>query len=164
MLRMLQLDVEQWRKVTLGQQPTPTRYREILKSKGFVVDPVADELLKQVDVEKKPMDVMLASGSVGELGFATAVSYARICQRIESVGYGLCPPEAGPAIRLMHDMQPYPFELRVAMRPLMVGSGPYIFSIRHLEGGRRLSASRASADILWPPEIRFVFTLPFGGN
>lgn len=156
--------VERWRAVVLGVQTTSAEYRMQLLRRRINIDELADEMLDLMVVARERRTIMLAAGSLGELGLVEAVPYEQVCQRIIEAGYILCPAEAGAAIRLAHATQPRPTEMRVAMKPIMTTLGPRIFSIRHLEAGRTLAAQRVPDSLLWPPEIRFFFVVPNGIN
>lgn len=70
----------------------------------------------------------------------------------------LCPPEAGPELRLQYDDQPLGERVYIAMRPITASNGePRIFVVEHRSSGLSLDAARARPDDEWAPEALFLF-------
>jgi hypothetical protein len=76
------------------------------------------------------------------------------------LGLKLCPPEAGPYLRLEYADQPSGERLYVAMKPITASDGePRIFVVAHDSAGLSLDAARARSDDKWAPDDVFVFCL-----
>ncbi|MDP2812281.1 MAG: hypothetical protein Q8O32_01165 [bacterium] len=96
--------------------------------------------------------------TVAELGFKDGARYADICQRGVSLGYGLCPPELGPQLRIQYQNQPKGQVLRLAMKPIRLsGGGLLTFAVEHCGDGLWLSAYYASPVHFYCADSRFVF-------
>ncbi len=78
--------------------------------------------------------------------------------RGHQLGLDLCPPEAGPELRLQYGDQPLGECVYVAMKPIIASDGePRILVVEHGPTGLSLDAARARPDDKWAPETLFLF-------
>ncbi|MBU1202521.1 hypothetical protein KKH39_00525 [Patescibacteria group bacterium] len=92
-------------RVKLGTGLKTSRdFYQAFAEKGMKVDRVGGAMLDQTDIEilDQPMEVNVVAPTVAELGFKDGARYPDICQRGLELGYGLCPFELGPQLRLQH--------------------------------------------------------------
>jgi len=76
------------------------------------------------------------------------------------LGLKLCPPEAGPYLRLEYTDQPSGERLYVAMKPITAADGePRVFVVACDSAGSSLDAARARSSDKWAPDDVFVFCL-----
>jgi hypothetical protein len=74
------------------------------------------------------------------------------------LGLGLCPPDAGPSLRLEYADQPLGERLHIAMKPIASSDGePRIFVVERDAKGMALDAVRARPDDRWKPTDMFIF-------
>jgi len=74
------------------------------------------------------------------------------------LGLALCPPDAGPSLRLEYGEQPLGERLHIAMKPITSSDGePRIFVVERGAEGMALDAVRARPDDRWNPTDIFIF-------
>lgn len=116
-------------------------------------------------VSEQPRHLGLVAVSLHDLGLTAGGSLPVIFERAASLGYGLCPLEAAPHLRLAPVRQTAGSYLTVASaRPRPTDPDfPAGFYLRRLEDGLWLRGYRTDGDWIWPPDFsRFVFSIPNG--
>lgn len=74
------------------------------------------------------------------------------------LGLALCPPDAGPSLRLEYEDQPLGERLHIAMKPITSSDGePRIFVVERGAEDMALDAVRARPDDRWDPTDIFIF-------
>src|SRR5262249_40079080 len=97
-----------------------------------------------------------------DLGLAgESVTVAAVYARAELLGFGLCPAEVGPQLRLQYLDQPVRDALHIAMRPIVRYTGePTAFTIMNGGAGLLLVGTDGNLDLDVSPTRRFVFVRP----
>lgn len=143
-----------------------------LRSRGILLNAHAETLLAapEFDGVTEPEVVSIVERSVGDLGFANGAPLSRILAAAESQGLALCPPTAGPYLRLaMDEQQSAPDSvlssgraptgsLTVATRALSDDVDyPRGFYLRVIDGQSWLRGYRCDDEHIWSPGDRFAF-------
>lgn len=158
-----------FKTITLGLHSSAQEYRKALKAGKCRVGELAGQVLDQIETSQDRADLHLVVLSAAELGFRTFTPYDVIRKRAREMGFLICPPEVGPALRLHYTDQPKGIEdfLHIAMYPVFLGIGGQIFALFNMPGprlmGRGLQLSTVgitNADIgerAFGPGANFVF-------
>jgi len=154
-------DLPIWRTVALGAQPGVIRLREALQTPPFFLGDAASEIVGGSLGGAREV-VGLVVLSVSELGFdENGARLADIYARARQLGFRLCPPEVGPALRLTYRDQPVGEFLRIAMKPITARSGePLDFTVANGGAGLALMGGDAAPDLVVSWATRFVFVVP----
>jgi hypothetical protein len=136
----------------------------------------ADEILGRpaFPFNKRPFELDLVILSVFELGFgdrasrndpelgaSVEASLSDIYARAASLGFELCPVEAGPALRLNYLDQPLGEFLHIAMKPVARYSGELVdFTVGNGGAGLMLVGGNGHPEVKLPGATRFVFVRP----
>ena len=146
-----------WKTIRLGTYKDAGDFKSALQKEGIAGVDLAIELMDQptFTVSPRVTQVKLVIQSVADLGFNTDVPYDQICFRAKERGLELCPPEAGPQLRLQYKDQP-------RGEWLVIASGaPNLFLVGHDDTGRLwLGADYFGPDRVWSASARFVFVAP----
>jgi hypothetical protein len=108
-----------------------------------------------------PRQIELALVSGQDLGFSpdSQPSLREIYERAVARGYSLCPPEAGPQLRLQYVNQKIGEFLHIAMQPIRDYAGDLtVFSVGNGGAGLLLVGSSGSPETPVPATVSFVFT------
>jgi hypothetical protein len=154
-------DLPTWKTVTLGTQPSVIRLREALQTPPFALGDAANEIVgKSLGGARETVSLVVVA--VSELGFdENGAPLADILARARQLGFKLCPPEVGPALRLAYRDQPVGEFLHIAMKPLMAYSGePRDFTFANSGAGLALLGGDAAPDLVVSWTTRFVLMLP----
>jgi hypothetical protein len=109
-------------------------------------------------VSQEPTSVELVLMTVAELGFKTGAKRSDIYQRALELGFELCPPEVGPALRLAYADQPKNEWIWIGMEPITDSDGdPSVFDVVRDGDDRWLNASCGHPDYVWGGIDRCVF-------
>lgn len=109
-------------------------------------------------VSQKEIEVDLVDISVIELGFRNGAALEEVYKSAIKLGFDLCPPEAGPQLRLQYKNQPKDEQLFIAMEPITGSdSGVYVFNIEHDVSGLWLSGCGGGPAGFWRGGKRLVF-------
>ena len=114
---------------------------------------------------KTELDLVVLS--VSELGFGERnVSISNINARAESLGFALCPPEAGPQLRLQYLDQPLGEVLHIAMQPIARYNGDLVYlDVENGLWGLVLFGSKVTPLTGMDSSALFVFVKPrYGDN
>jgi hypothetical protein len=96
-----------------------------------------------------------------DLGFEGHTSLADIYRRAVHLGLELCPPEAGPQLRLQYRDQPVGEFLHIAMAPLATYHGELVdFTVGNGGAGLILIGSESTPDLKLHASVKFVFVRP----
>lgn len=158
-----------FKTITLGRYTSPQEYRKALKGHRCRVQTYADEVLDKIEISSQRIDLHLVIVSLAELGLRTSVPYDVIRMRANETGLQLCPPETGPALRLLYLEQPKRNDelLRIGMYPVHHAAGDYIFDLMNIPGPRWMGRglwlglsgidTATLGDVAFGPGARFVF-------
>jgi hypothetical protein len=152
-----------WKTISLGTHGSAASLRKALKAAGCHVGQLADEALAGpgLSVSRAKTDVDLVVLSLGDLGFGTETALAHVYARAVRLGFGLCPAEVGPQLRLQYLNQPLGEFLRIAMQPVATGEGELVALLVGNGGaGLVLIGGEARPDLVLPQAARFVFVRP----
>jgi len=136
-------------------------------AKQIIVYSIAQELLDHSDfkISKEKKDLKLVKLSVADLGFSDGATYKEIIDRGRELELDICPPEAGPLLRLDYEKllghdQPKNEWITVAMNTISdSGGGPHVFGVRCRDNGEHyLYYSWASPDNPFDSDDDFLFT------
>jgi hypothetical protein len=114
----------------------------------------------QFELSKAPEQIELVRVSGKDLGYPpeSQPSLGEIYERAASLGYALCPPEAGAQLRLQYTNQKVGEFLVVAMRPIRDYEGDLtIFSVGNGGAGLLLVGNNGDPDVRVSPSVSFVF-------
>jgi hypothetical protein len=122
----------------------------------------ANEILGRpgFELSRTPGQLELALVSGKDLGFPpdSQPSLSEIYERAQSLGFALCPPEAGPQLRLQYTNQKIGEFLPIAMRPIRDYAGELtILSVGNGGAGLLLVGSSGNPDVQIPATAYFVF-------
>ncbi len=153
-----------WKTVKLGAYKTTDAYRKALetgkrRSGEWVTDFLGKPAFKCAGEET---DVDLVVLSVDELGFKKGALYSQICEKAQSIGLELCPPEVGPALRLAYEDQPRGERLIIATQPFADSRDDLDLFVMEVSGGGGLwlRGDCGPSDRYWEPDRRFIFVRP----
>lgn len=138
--------------------------RELLvamRNAGIVVaDMAAETMIEQRFQPEKGLEQMdLVRVTPRDLGLTKPSTTQEIYDRAKELGLELCPPEAGPRLRLAYSLQPKEEWLRMAMEEITDKEGgiPVVFTIEHVN---MLGFNWASPTHRWTLDTTFVFRQP----
>lgn len=148
--------------------------RERLARAGVLLNEYAQQLFEHAvfDEHQVANEIIFVTRSVGELGFSDGAKLAQIYAQAENLGLQLCPPVAGPYLRLAYTSQQSssnsvlrtgtsPDEaLNVAAPVLGDESFPKGFYLRVVDGVPWLRGYRCDHEHRFAPQDRFIFVDP----
>ena len=142
--------------------PSPTVSGRTLMPIPCQLGDAANEIMgrREFELSRAPNEIELVRVSGKDLGFAadSQPSLREIYQRAEGLGYALCPPEAGPQLRLQYTNQRIGEFLLIAMRPIRDYDGDLtIFSVGNGGSGLSLVGHSGVPDFRVPASNSFVF-------
>jgi len=154
------LSVPVWGTITHRGRRNAESYRAGLSSTGCKICVWANSALGLFVASSVDEEVDLGCASVADLGFKEATQLDVICDRIVTLGYGLCLPEDGPVLREQYLVQPKDEWVRLAMKPIRGSDGDLnVFSVERVGSGLWIGGGSGSPDILFGLDVRFVFRL-----
>jgi hypothetical protein len=157
-------EIPVWRTITLGTYKGVSGYRKALDKAAMKIGDSADEILGRPAFPygrtRRDLDLVLLS--VAELGVKTeTASLSDIYKRAIQFGLELCPPEAGPQLRLDYSNQPLGEFLYLAMEPVATYGGDLtILTVANGGAGLLLIGTDGRPDVTVLQNWRFVFVLP----
>jgi len=145
-----------------------------LSSLGIGLNAHAETLLSDASFdETAPREVTVVEYSVLELGYPEGASLSQVYARAEASGLRLCPPAAGPYLRLALMGQSSAPDavlsagrapsgsVTMAAHPLRDDDEyPKGFYLRVIDGRPWLRGYTCDDEYIWSPEDRFAFELP----
>jgi len=139
-------------------------FQGAFQQKGCKVSDWTSSMINRPEftVAGQPKTIKLAIVSGTELGFTERTSQKNIYARIIERGYGLCPPEVGPQLRLQYLNQPEEERLFIAMEPIVDSDGDLgvFLVVRDNKGDFWLYCTSGHPDGRWFPEDRWVVVRP----
>lgn len=126
-----------FKTVEVGALPKGGLLSELEKD-GHYVSSWAKELIKKMPLEGKIEKIDLCKMTLAEMGFTKPATWAQILERVKELG-DVCPPEAGPLLRLADTEQKNGSWYYVAIEPITdSGGGPYVFYVGRHDDGKSL--------------------------
>ncbi|MBU6415364.1 hypothetical protein KGQ34_03970 [Patescibacteria group bacterium] len=153
-----------WKTIKLGTGlVTADDFRRALKAGNFRIGDWGNDILGRRGFtaadEETEMDLVVLS--VAELGFKDGAYRKDIYKRALKLGLELCPAEVGPQLRLQYKDQPMDEWLRIAMEPIITGSGGDLgVFIVGRGGGDLWLRGGGGHDRFWIVSNRWVFVRP----
>jgi hypothetical protein len=155
-----------WKTITLGGYKNVDAVRAAVDAApcAIALGDWADEIMGRPGFafSRKEGELDLVVVSVAELGFGEQGGARRdIYARASAIGLELCPPEAGPILRLVYLDQPSGEFLHVAMRPVARYSGELVdFTLGNGGAELILVGGDARPEVVLPGAVRLVFVRP----
>lgn len=159
--RLALADIEVWKTVPLGSCSNADEYLRSLDAAKCAVENSARNAMlhNEFPWSREPRYLDLAVVTPAELGFKNLERRERIFGCAVGRGLELCPPEVGPAARLIHLQQPPKDPLVIAMSEFPYHN-PILFSLECGSQGLKLGAEVGDAGLRWKPDTKFVFVRP----
>jgi len=138
----------------------------ILHESGFRISGWAKDLMGRPEftLASKVREIELEVVSVAELGFTSRATQADIYALAKERGYGLCPAEVGPQLRLQYPHQPEGEQLLIGMESIAASSEILrVFRVSNSGdsgNGPWLSCGHGHAECQWPLDTCWVFVRP----
>jgi len=130
--------------------------RSMLRNKKEFIDPVTEREKKRGGVVAETLHLVRLR--VRDLGFTSPPTTTELFARAKERGLDLCPPEAGPYLRLADEDQPLGTGYLIGMEPVTDSDGnPSVFSLGRGGGGLWLYYYWAFPDDRWALGYPFVF-------
>lgn len=155
--------MEPWRRITIGTYREPNAMRAALEAANMRIGETADEILGRpvFGLSKIPHDLDLVILTGRDLGFQGHVALADIYRRATQLGFALCPPEAGPLLRLQYRNQPVGEFLHMAMPPVATWGGELVdLTVGNAGTGLILLGGDGSPELKLHASVKFVFVRP----
>jgi hypothetical protein len=153
-----------WKSITLGNYPTVIALRDALVERRIWIGDLAARMLRLAPfrIASAVTSLDLAVVTVGQLGLGLKrASFVNIHAQAMEAGLDLCPPEAGPQLRLQYPEQKVGEYLSIGMTPLPTADGSdACFVVGNGGAGLFIIGRAAGADLTVPSQSRFVFALP----
>jgi len=151
-----QIQQELDERIKITDHNDPNQISEISSAQKLLDNPTF-----KISSEKK--EIKLIKLSVADLGFPNGATFKKIIKEGEKLGLTICPPEVGPLLRLSYEEfmghdQPKDEYIAIAMKPIVDGRNPRVFSVFRFGNGARFFSSS------WPvnrdsftPHLYFLF-------
>lgn len=155
--------LQPWRRITIGTYREPNALRAALEAANMRMGTTADEILGRPSfgLSKVPMELDLVILTGRDLGFQGHVALADIYRRATQLGFALCPPEAGPLLRLQYRNQPVGEFLHMAMPPVATWGGELVdLTVGNGGTGLIVLGGDGSPDVKLHASVKFVFVRP----
>jgi len=154
-----------WKTITIGIYQGPNAIRAAIDGAPcrIYIEAWADEIIGRpaFPYSRTKIELDLVVVAVADFGFDHDASLRDIHARALAVGLELCPPEAGPILRLNYLDQPIAEFIQLAMRPVARYSGePIDLTLGNGGTGLLLLGGDARPEVVIPRSTRFVFVLP----
>jgi hypothetical protein len=155
-----------WKTITIGQYKGANAIRAAIDAApcSMAIGDQADEILGRpaFSFSRTTADIDLVVISVADLGFGPdGASLRDIYARAGTFGLELCPPEAGPILRLNYLDQPLGEFLHVAMRPVATYGGELVdFTLGNAGTALLLIGGDARPDLVLTGAVRVIFMRP----
>src|SRR3989344_2092330 len=148
-----------WRVIRTDGSFEPEGFKKRFVTTGIRVGACADDLLRKPAcvLPTKEIKLILCVRSVEKMGFEFGASYGRICDRLCSLGFELCPEWLALILREQYKRQPKEERLHVAMCPVIDSTGrSSIFTLVRDADGLHLCRNKGAQDALYGPQALFV--------
>lgn len=121
-----------WMTIKLGTQKKVADLRKGILDVGDRIGDWGDDTLKRTAVASEPTEIELFRATVAEIGFPSGGTWAQIRAELDEFGFGNCPAEVGPQLRLQYTNQPNGEWLWVVMEPITDSVGFLgVFCVAH---------------------------------
>jgi len=155
-----------WKTITIGELTGVNAIRAAIDAAPCPIrmGDWADEVLGRpaFPFRRSKIDLDLVVVSAVQLGFGErGAALGEIYARALAYGLELCPPEAGPILRLHYLAQPVGEFLHIAMQPVARYSGELVdFTLGNGGAGLLFIGGDARPEVVVPSSNRFVFVKP----
>lgn len=112
-----------WKCIRLGQFSSALEYRMALAANGVKLEAYANRILNTIQISTEQVDLDLVLLTPTDLGFVEFPKYKEFCEKALELGYGFCPAEVGPALRLEYRDQGVNESIQIAMEPIKLPRG-----------------------------------------
>jgi hypothetical protein len=156
-------EIQTWKRISIGNYRNPNALRAALDAANMHIGDSADEILGRpgFSFSRTEIDLDLVILSGADLGFAGHAALADIYRRAVQLGLELCPPEAGPQLRLQYRNQPVGEFLHMAMSPLATYHGALVdLTVGNGGAGLILIGGEGNPDLKLHASVKFVFVRP----
>ena len=157
------VDTGVWKTITVGNYRSPIALHDALVAEGIHVGDLAGQMLRlpAFKLTAAPAHIDLALIALRQLvpGSGRA-SFAAIHAHAIEAGFDLCPPEAGPQLRLQYPEQRLGEYLVIGMEPLPTADGSdACFVVGNGGAGPIIVGRSAGPDAMVASRSWFVFAL-----
>lgn len=136
-----------WKTIIIGDKSKEKILKEL---DNFEVSGWAKEMINNVEFGIERQELELVRTTLGELGFTDYPTTKELMARITEKGFGLCPQETGPYLRVAYDDQSPGEWLYVMSEPISGADGnSYVFSLGRDSGGLWLRGYWADPGVQW---------------
>ena len=135
-------------------------YELTLTRRGIEISNWALDMLESKDFVtlERPEKINLVRLTVGSLGFTINPTSDQLNRRLQELGLEMCPPEVGPALRLIYQDQPLNRRAVISMRNIEDSIGVWhVFHLVHYDDGLWLLASWGRPVRDWVRDDELVF-------
>jgi hypothetical protein len=159
-----------WKTITIGELAGVNAIRAAIDGAPCPIrlGDWADEILGRpaFPFRHSKIDLDLVIVSVAQLGFdEKGAALGEVYARALAHGLELCPPEAGPILRLNYLNQSVGEFLHIAMQPVARYTGELVdFTLGNGGAGLLLIGGDARPEVIVPSSSRFVFVKPRAGT
>jgi len=149
--------------IQLGAFATPQGYQGAFENQGIKIGRQAMSILNRIGIQKACSDLDVVVCSVDALGFRRDVAhFSEICAAALAQGLRLCPAEAGPAFRLVHEspLSPRAFvetDLYIGMEAIETPAGMGVFALGADNRHQYLQGEDGLPDTQYLRSDRFLF-------
>lgn len=150
-----------WKTITIGTHNNVGTLKKSILDAGFRIGSWAEDILGSSDFtlasKKKKIDLVRITPR--DIGFSNGAFRTDIYKRALTLGFGICPSEVGPQLRLQYMDQPALESLQVGMEPQIDSKG-HESEFRVVHGGDGflwLVGDHKHPNDFWRSEEYFIF-------
>lgn len=152
-----------WKTIRLGTGLRNVEdFCRAINGAGCKINDWASDIISKpaFSASTKEVEVDLVVRSTADLGFPKGACRKDIYARAQELGFGLCPAEVGPQLRLQYSDQPKRDWLLIAMEPIVgsVGLCRILIVGRH-DHSPWIDAEDGSSNSYWFHYIKWIFCL-----
>ena len=155
--------VEAWKTIAVGNYRSPIALHDALVERGIYVGDLAGQMLRLPAFKLTTATARIALSLIAVRQLVPGLdraSFAAIHAHAIEAGLDLCPPEAGPQLRLQYPEQSLGEYLVMGMEPLPTADGSdACFVVGNGGAGLIIVGRSAGPDEMIAPRSRFVFVL-----
>lgn len=150
-----------WKRITVGTYKSISEIRKAVEVGGFRIDYPSNDILNKIPITSEEAVIELVTATGTELGFKEGVCYEEIAKRIQGLGFGLCPAEIGPYLRLQFPEQKRGEWIVIAMDQILDSGGQLMrFYVTADHNGLWLNGIHVNPEGRWSPTFRWAFMRP----
>jgi len=147
-----------WKTIQTGTHKSVNDLRQAVIDGDNRIGDWGGDILKRIKVANEETEIELFQATVAELGFTNGASWSDIKAKLDEFGFGICPAEVGPQLRLQYTDQPMDEWIWVVMDPVAGSDGvPRVFFVERNSLGRWLRGFRGRPDDVLGGGYRLVF-------